>query len=215
MIQSVFFNGNITYNEHAEKANEYGSISFNEVNAKIYKITNDTLYKTEKAYLELKADALLMGKGKMTILLKARIFDNQNTFSLNGNLSVMEVNELNPILQKNAFFYATSGVIDAMNYSFTANNTKANGKMTLLYHGLNITVKNKQTDDTTAFGERFISLIANKKVMDSNPIEGEDVREGIIDYKRDPERFLIGYYFKSVLSGIKSSLVKSPKKRKK
>ena len=118
------------------------------------------------------------------------------------------------MLEKNAFIYVTSGKIDAMNFSFTANNTKATGKMIMLYHGLDIAVKNKRTDDTTAFRERLISLIAKRKVLDSNPIPNEDVREGIIDYERDPERFLFNYCFKSILSGIKSSLVKSPKKRK-
>jgi len=202
--------GNVIYSEHAEEANEPGIISFNEINAKIYKITNDTIYKTESAFLELKSEGLLMGKGKMTILLKGRIFDSQNTFSLNGTLSYLEANELNPILEKNAFIYVTSGKINAMNFSFTANNTKATGKMTMLYHGLDIAVKNKRTDDTTAFGERFISMIANRKVLDSNPVPDEEVREGIIDYERDPERFLFTYCFKSILSGIKSSIVKSP-----
>jgi hypothetical protein len=153
-----------------------------------------------------------MGKGKITVLLKGRIFDSQNTFSLNGTLSHLEANELNPILEKNAFIYVTSGTIDTMNFSFTANNAKATGKMTILYHGLDIAIKNKQTDDTTAFRERFISFIANRKVLDSNPIPDEDIREGIIDYERDPEKFLFGYCFKSILSGIRSSLDKSPKK---
>jgi hypothetical protein len=214
-IDSIgLISGNVTYTEHVEKANEPGRISFNDIHAKIYKITNDTIYKTENASLELRGDALLMGKGKMTILLKGRIFDNHNTFSLNGTLSGFEANELNPMLEKNAFIYVTSGKIDAMNFSFTANNTKATGKMIMLYHGLDIAVKNKRTDDTTAFRERLISLIAKRKVLDSNPIPNEDVREGIIDYERDPERFLFNYCFKSILSGIKSSLVKSPKKRK-
>src|SRR4030042_1249750 len=127
---------------------------------------------------------------------------------------IISFNEMNAILEKNAFIYATSGKIDAMNFSFTANNSRATGKMTLLYHGLDIAVKNKQTDDTTAFRERFISFIANRQVLDSNPIPGEEVREGIIDYERDPERFLFSYCFKSILSGIKSSLAKNPKKRK-
>ena len=207
-------NGNVTYAVHAEKANEPGSISFNEINAEIYNITNDTIYKTDSAFLELKGDALLMGKGKMTILLRGRIFDSHNTFSLNGTLSELEANELNPILEKNAFIYATSGNINSMNFSFTANNTKATGNMTLLYQGLDIAVKNKQTDDTTAFLEEFISLIVNRKVLDSNPIPGEDVREGTIDFERDPERFLFSYCFKSILTGIKSSFAKSPKVKK-
>ena len=214
-IDSIgILNGNIVYTEHAEKANKPGWISFQEINAQIYKIANDTIYKKEEAFLKLNAEALLMGKGKLSIALKSRIFDRQNTFSVNGTLSGMEVKELNPMLEKNAFVYATAGKIDAMNFNFLANNTKAIGQMTLRYHGLNVAVKNKRTDDTTAIKERFMSMIANKKLLDSNPTPEESVRIGIIDYKRDPERFLFNYSFKSILSGIKSSLVQESKKGK-
>jgi hypothetical protein len=210
-IDSIgLISGNVNYTVHAKAANEPGSISLNEIKAKIYKITNDTIYRTEIDSLKLKVDALLMGKGKINILFKGRIFDNQNTFLLNGTLSDLEVHELNPILEKNAFIYITSGKIDTLNFSFTANNTKSTGKMIMLYNGLDIAVKNKQTDDTIAIREKIISLIANRQVMDSNPIPGEDVREGIIDYERDPERFLFSYCFNSILSGIKSSLSKNP-----
>lgn len=213
-IDSIgLLSGNVTYTEHAEKANDPGSISFNELNAKIYKITNDTVYKTEKGYLKLNAEAMLMGKGKMSVLLKGRLFERDNTFSVNGTLSGMKAKDLNPMLEKNAFIYATSGTIDNMNFSFTANNTRSTGKMILLYHGLDIAVKNKRTDDTIAIKERLTSIVANIKVLNSNPIQKQAVREGIIDYERDPERFLFHYCAKSIISGIKSSLVKSPKKK--
>jgi hypothetical protein len=156
-----------------------------------------------------------MGKGKMAISLKGRLFDKDNTFLLNGTLLNLEANELNPILEKSAFIYATSGKIDAMNFGFKANNTKATGEMTLLYNGLDITVKNRQTDDTTAFRERFISFIANRRIFDSNPVENEEVRVGIIDYERDPERFIFHYCFNSILSGITSTLTVKHKKRNK
>jgi len=203
--------GTVTYTEQVAKANEPGVISFNEIKAKIYKIANDNVYKTEEAFIELRAEALLMGKGKVNVLLKARLFDNQNTLSLNGSLSGMDAAELNPMLEKNAFIYVTSGRIDTMNFNLVANNTKATGKMTLLYHGLNVAVKNKRTDNTTGIKECFESLIVNKMLLDSNPLPGEPVRVGNIDYKRDPERFLINYSAKSVITGIKSSLIKSTK----
>lgn len=206
--------GNITYTEHAEKANEPGMISLNELNAKIYNITNDTIYKTESASMEMKAKALLMGKGRLSIALKAKLFDNQNTFSMNGILSDLEVKELNPMLEKNAFIYATSGKITKMDFSFTANNTKATGQMTMLYNGLELAVKNKRTDDTTAIKERIVSIIANKKALNSNPLPGEEVRMGTIHYERDPEKFLINYCFQSILSGIKSSVIKNQKEKK-
>lgn len=213
-IDSIgLINGNVTFTVHAEEANEPGSISFEKINARIYKVTNDTVYKTETAFLEIKAGALLMGKGKMAISLKGRLFDKDNTFLLNGTLLNLEANELNPILEKSAFIYATSGKIDAMNFGFKANNTKATGEMTLLYNGLDITVKNRQTDDTTAFRERFISFIANRRIFDSNPVENEKVRVGIIDFERDPERFIFHYCFNSILSGITSSLTIKQSKR--
>jgi len=213
MIDSIgILNGNITYTEHAEKANEPGHISFNELKAKIYNLTNDTIFRTEEAFFRLNAEALLMGKGKLNTLLKAKIFDNQNTFSLDGTLSEMEVKELNPILEKNAFIYATSGKIDQMNFSFTANNTKAYGRLKLLYHNLDIAVKNKRTDDTTAIKERVISVIANMKVLDSNPVAGDKVRIGVIDYQRDSEKFLFNYCAKSIEAGIKSSLFRQSKR---
>ena len=215
-IDSIgLISGNVTYTEQVKKANEPGVISFNEIKAKIYKIANDPVYKTEKAFVELHAEALLMGKGKVTILLKGRLFDNQNTFSLDGTLSGMDASELNPMLEKNAFISVTSGRIDAMSFNLVANNTKATGNMTLLYHGLNIAVKNKRTDETKAPKESFESLIVNKILVDSNPVPGEPVRVGIIDYERDPERFLFNYSAKAILTGIKSSLVKSPNKQKK
>jgi hypothetical protein len=123
----------------------------------------------------------------------------------------MEISELNPILEKNAFVFVTSGKIDAINFNFIANNTKATGNMTMLYHGLEVAIKNKRTDDTTAIKERFMSIIANNKLINSNPVPGDGVRVGIIDYERDPEKSLINYCFKSALTGIKSSLVKKQK----
>jgi len=204
--------GNITYTEHAEESNEPGYISFNEISAKIYKISNDSIYKTDNAFLELKGRTLLMGKGRLNVSLKAKLFDNRNTFSLHGILTNMEAKELNPMLEKNAYVYATTGKIDTMDFRFTANSSKATGKMTLIYNGLDLAVKNRTTDDTTALKERIISIIANWKVKNSNPIRGKDLREGIIDYERDPEKFLFNYCFKSVLSGIQSSLAKNPSK---
>jgi len=207
-------NGDVVLTVHAGKANEAGSISFNEINAKLYNITNDTVYKTETAYLGIKAEALLMGKGKMTLSFKGKLFEKGNPFTMNGSLSNLEIKELNPILEKNAFIYASSGRIDEMYFSHTANNTRAAGTLTILYNGLNVTVKNKQTDDTTAFRERFISFIANRRILDSNPVAHEKVRVGIIDYERDPERLIFHYWFNSILSGITSSLTRNNRKMK-
>ncbi len=206
--------GKIIYTEHAEEATEPGWISFESLNAHIYKISNDTIYKKDSAWIELKANAMLMGKGELDVLLKARLFDRKNTFSVHGTLCQMEGSELNPMVEKNAFVFISSGKIDKMSFSFTADNTISKGNMTLLYKDLNLAVKNKRTDDTTAIIERAVSILANMIVMDSNPMQGEEVRQGVIEYERDPEKFLFNYCVKSIMSGIGTSVTKSPKKDK-
>lgn len=214
-IDSVaVLSGNIVYTEHSEKANEKGSMSFNDINVRIYKITNDTIYKTEKAYFEMNANALLMGKGKLNLFLKARIFDNQNTFAMNGTLSAMEASDLNPIFEKSASVKITSGKINTMHFSFTANNTKSTGNMQLLYKELKFEIIDKKTGETTAIKEKVKSLIANIILIESNPMPGKEVRPGIIEYERDPERFLFGYFFRSLLSGIKTTVTKTRNAKK-
>jgi hypothetical protein len=206
--------GNITYTEHAERATESGSLFFNEVHASLYNVTNDTIYKTQNAYLKLSANALLMGKGDISIVLNSRIYDSYNMFSLNGTLSAMEAGELNLFLEKNSFLYITSGTIDKMDFNFIANDSKATGKLTMIYRGLNVEFKGKPKEGRFGLKDRFISVVLRRKVLNSNTVQNGKVRVGTIDYKRDPERFLFSYCAKSILTGIKHSLIKSPNKQK-
>lgn len=215
-IDSIGFkNGNITYIEHAKKANESGRVSLNKLKSTIYNITNDTIFKTKDASMEMMAEALLMGKSKMTVSLKAKLFDKSNTFSMTGTLAEIDIKELNPILEKNASIFANSGNINKMNFNFTANDTKATGQMIMLYKGLDLGINNKQSNESKTLKARIITFIANEGVWNSNPTPGDEVRVGIIDFKNDPSKFIVNYCVKSIISGIKSSIIKVPMKKKK
>jgi hypothetical protein len=211
-IDSIaIFDGKITYIEHAEEASEAGFITFDKFSATLQNVTNDTIYKTESAFLELRAKALLMGKGRLSVHLKSKVFDPQNTFTLEGSLTSMEVSALNPMLEKNAFVFVKSGTIDAMDFNFTADNTKASGDLIMRYHDLDFVLVDKVTNETTSINNRIKSYLADLMVLDSNPVSVNNVRIGIIDYERDPEKFLFNYSFKSIFSGMKSSLVRQKK----
>ncbi|MEP6646259.1 MAG: hypothetical protein ABJC12_04160 [Saprospiraceae bacterium] len=207
------FNGNIVYTEHAENANHPGTISFSKAKASLYNITNDSIHYNSNDTLKLIADAFVSGKGKLHILARGKVFDSKNTFVMNGSLSSMAARDLNHILNHNAFIYAY-GKINALNFGFTANNSGANGKVLFLYDDLAIRFKNKTTDDTTGLKERLLTKIANKKILDANPIKGEASRIGIIEYERDPEKTFFNYCLKAIFSGIKSSTMKSSTNKK-
>jgi hypothetical protein len=208
------YSGRITYAELVEEANKPAEIWFDKIDARIYKFTNDTLYKTEKGYLEFKADALIMSEAKIHVELKGRLYDQNNTFELSGTLSTLAASAMNSILEKNLSVFASSGTIDGMNFGFTANNTRSTGNMTLQYHELKITAANNKTGNTTAIKEKVISGIANLIVMDANPRVNEEIRTVDIDYERDPGAPFFDYCAKSLLSGIPPSLIKRHNKTK-
>ena len=200
-------NGDITYVERVPQANHQGSICFNQINATLYNITNDTRYKKRNVSLILKGTALLMGKGRFNVLLKAKLYDRLNTFTVKANLSHISASSLNPLLSNNVFMRIASGEIESMNFFFTANDLKAKGSMCLLYHDLKIAVLNKETDKSNALKERFLSMVLNFKILNSNPLLGKEVRVGKIEYDRNPEKFLFSYCVKSIVSGIQTSIL--------
>jgi len=200
-------NGDITYIEHVPQANHEGYICFKQIHATLYNVTNDKIYKRRNASLILKGDALLMGKGKFNVLLDAKLYDRLNTFTVKAILYHMPASSLNPLLSNNVFMKVTSGEIESMSFYFTANDLKAKGSMRLLYHDLKVAVMNKETDKGNALSERFLSMVLNFKVFNSNPLPGKEVRIGKIEYDRNPEKFLFNYCVKSILSGIKTSIL--------
>jgi hypothetical protein len=210
-IDSIhLINGEVTYIEHADEAIEAGYVTFKRISARMFNITNDTAYKSTIGSLRLIGAGRFMGKGMLNLELTAQLYEPNHAFSVKGRLGSMEIAALNPMLEDNIFLFA-SGVVESMDFSFTADNKKATGSLTLLYHDLDITVNDPSTGDTTAIKERISSWIANLKTRNSNPLPGEEVRAGTIDYERDPEKYIFNYCFKSILSGITSTLTSSRK----
>lgn len=200
--------GKITYTEHEKLAREAGSIYFDAIDARFYNISKLPKFRTKTEFMVLKVKSQLMGQGEINVILKAEIFDSLNTFSVSGTLSEMDGKALNPILEHNAFLFVTSCNIDRLDFNFEANSKESNGEVKLLYNRLHLAIKNKQRDDTTGLKAKFISYLANNKLLNSNPIHRKEVRVGKIYFKRNPERFLFSYCFKSILSGIKISITK-------
>jgi hypothetical protein len=200
--------GTIVYSEHAEKAGKYGSVWFSEVDSRLYNISNDSIYQRQEAYLEWHASALLMDEGRLAIELKSRIYDPENTFTVKGTLWGMPAAALNPILEDHAFITIREGEIDGMEFYMLANNEKATGDLELRYGGLDFDVVDKQSGEAKGAVERMKSVVADWVVKDGNPLPGKDFRPGTIEYERDPEKFLFNYMVKSLISGVKTSVVK-------
>jgi len=194
-------NGTMTYTEHAEDADEAGSVTLTRLRSMVKNIRNNPQYRNQDEWLTLKGEFLLMGEGQLKTELRVKLFEPHHAFFLSGTMGEMNLNELNRILENNSYV-SVNGMAHSLNFDFNADDEKATGKLTFLYSGMKLKVKN----DNSRFRNRIENWLINASVMDSNPLPGEKPREGIISYQRDPERFLFSYSVKTLMTGIKSTL---------
>jgi hypothetical protein len=215
-IDSVrVINGNVSYTEHSENGTLPGKITFNDIAATVYKISNDTVHKNVEAFLEVQGKALFMGKGALSVNMKAKLYDPHNTFSLTGSLAEMHIPDINQALERIGYLSAKSGTAQKMNFDFVADNRQSHGKMIFIYRDLELTAVNEPAGAIKSFVQKIVTLVIGTQLIPSNPMPGEEIRVGTIEFERNPERFVFHYCVKSILSGIKSNIVKDSKKKKK
>jgi len=206
-------NGNVSYTEHAAEANLPGTITFNNINAAVYKISNNTAYKTEEAFLEVKGAANFMNKGALSVHLKAGLYDKHNTFSLTGSMGAMNIPDINQPLERIGYVTAISGSSQNLSFDFVANNQKSRGKMVFRYRNLDLKAAEGSIDGFTSVVYKIVIFVVGSRIVESNPLPGEQLRVGVIEFERDPKRSVFHYSVKSILSGIKSSIVRESKKK--
>ncbi len=190
--------GNVEYEEQRKTSDKTGSITFNNLNATIYTISNrEDMIKTETK-IEVSANVL------DDALLSANFyFPNKKypiTYRATGHLQPMQMAPFNSIFRSSASAEITSGRINQFAFDFEYNNNKSNGNLKFQYENLKVTLLDPKENDE----KKVNSLLLNTFVIrDENPDNKKNMREGKIDFERDKKRAIFNYWWKSLLSGIK------------
>lgn len=193
----------IRYEEQAEGADKPGKIWFDNMNALLTGIKSgkpeDTLFVT--------AEAELFSSGKMEAELTFLPRTTEDAFLCTGKLRGIEFEDLNPILKENLNVYLTDGKLKRLDFNFIAGEKKSNGRMMLIYEDLRMAAIDKKSGDTTALDEKLKSVLANTILLNKNNSIDKNKGETILEADRDSSRFIFNYAWKTILSGLKKTLV--------
>jgi len=202
----ILKNGKATYSE--QTGTEPGTIFFDKMNATLTGLTNDSVLLQSGLVSVLKGTAYLMGKGKMNVEIKFRFGDKHNGFTFSGYVGPMDLREVNPMLTKLLPAEIISGNITQISIPLVvANDDESKGKMTFCYTGLKLKLNNKQETTWGSIKTGVIGWVANDFVVnDDNPTKSGKTKSGLIAFKRDKEKGIINFVWKSVLSGLKSQM---------
>jgi hypothetical protein len=195
-------NAGIRYAEIAEEATDSGFIEFTNLNARLLNTTNiDSLILQNNTWT-LEASTRVMGSGELDVSFHFPL--NEDYHTITGRLKEMDAMVLNNALEPIASVRIESGKISAMRFEMRLDRKGAIGFLEVIYDDLKISVLDGETGDKN-LRSRITSLLANTlKIKKEN--RAENPRMGTIDYAREPEKSFFNYWWKSLRTGLKTSV---------
>jgi hypothetical protein len=199
-IDSAFIqDGTVTYEEHVKDANNAGAIKFTNLHASLFEISNNKLLIDEPTLI--KADARLMGKPLLEIVFE---FPNKNfpvEHHASGNLQPTLMSIVNPFLNTNMAADIEQGQINTFRFNFLYDNDIAHGSLLMEYDNLKVNLIDRENSSVKGLK----TFLINKTVLHSNNQRHENnFQAGKIDFERHKKKSVFNYWWKSLLSGIKS-----------
>ena len=203
--------GSMFYTEHPKDGKRTGALFFTNIQADVKNLSNYPQMLKEKTSLLISASAKIMGSGlfraRFTFPLEEK--KGASPFTFSGSLDSMNVRAFNPFLENCAFIRINRGTLKKLYFSVWADENKAEGEMRIFYKHLKISMLKR---GSTSGKRRVVSFLANTIIHKNNPREGKPLRIGRIYFERETKKSFFNYLWKSLLSGIKSSI--GLKKRK-
>jgi hypothetical protein len=183
----------ISYSGVMPGRNYFSKVSFKDVKVTASFNNNEGVFKTNS-----KLENLIPFDCNISLMRKNQLI------KFTGSLPSFNLTQLNPMLISMAGLKIKSGISDGLNFSATGNSYSSYGSMIFKYHDLHlgfVKTGNLSKGKKILFN-RAIDII----VPSSNPKEDGKPRKGDVTFKRDPNRGVFHYMWKSVQTGLHTSL---------
>jgi len=195
-------NASVIYEEFPKDGTQSGTLQFENMNISMSPILNHP-YKTDPVYADTYVHGSIMNSGSIMAIIHAPI--RKNIYYIKGAIENLDLSRLNSSAENLGKFHIQSGILNSLDFHFTATDKKSTGEIVGEYHNLiieRLKVRHgvKKVAKVPTFFLKHIIIPKNKdKSM------AVSKRTGKIDYNRDSTRMITFYLLKSLLSGIRAS----------
>lgn len=211
-IDSVFIrNARVSYAEYAPQTKLRGLIFFDQIDGTISNLTNDSSTLVNNKISKISLTGLIMGRGRLNAQLELNLTDKASSFTLTGNVGIMNASLLNKILRPMSLVEVRSGFIENVQFALKGNEGGAQGRLSAIYQDLKISVlaKNKESSRLKKMG--IASMAANVLIIKgANPLPGESLRQANIQYFRPESASFINMIWKGMMIGLKETIGLDP-----
>src|SRR5699024_2092918 len=175
----------VSYAEYHPPAPKAGKVTFKNLNAMFYNVTNYPKAIENGDSTNVYAKANVMGKGLLQVHWTFPLGTHDAFHKVRGSLSQMPLTAFNPILKYVAFIKINHGILHSMKFNFTANDDRAEGSVIMDYKNLKISVLKKKTAKKQGIVKKIISFVANTLLIDQDNTKKGGIHEGKVDFQRN------------------------------
>jgi hypothetical protein len=192
----------VRYEEMPENGDSTGVVFFDKVHATIHNIHNNKKLKVDA---RMHTVAKFMGTGDLDAHFTFP-YDTLHSYHVAGTLKNMDLIKINKVLGAVAQVKVASGIMRNFKFHFAYNNTSSEGEVELSYDDVKLLSlrENKKNEQSVS---RVKTLLLNTFIIRKNLDEEakDDTRKGIIGFNRDRRKSVFNFWWKSILSGIRSA----------
>ena len=160
--------------------------------------------------LEMTADAFIENRARTNLRLAFSYEAPQ--FNFRGRIAKFHLPNLNPLIQSYTPAKILKGTADEITFSGTIYRTWSTGTMQFLYHDLEVDLELK---NMAKWKSSLLAFAANTAVNEANPVS-EDRPARTVSYHadRNMNKGFVNILIKSLLSGLKETMIMSKENRK-
>lgn len=195
-------NASVVSEEFPKIGNQSGYLAIYNVNVSMTPMLNHPT-KNDPAYSDTYVEGSIMNAGLIKATIRAPW--RKNVYFIKGDIKDLDLPKLNPSAENLGRFHIESGILNSLDFHFTATEEKAKGEIVGEYHDLLIDrLKEKKGEKKVA---KVPTFFLKHIIIPKNKDKSLNVkkRTGKIEYDRDPTRMVTFYFLKSLLNGVRAS----------
>jgi hypothetical protein len=184
----------------------YAKVRITKATLEVKNITN--LSNTDG--LVMKADAYINGKAHIKSTLTFSY--NKPQFTFEGQVLKFDLPDLSPLIQAYTPAKINKGVSDEIAFSGVAEQTNASGTMKFLYLDLEVDL---ELQEQAKWKSSVIAFAANSVLNSSNPVSADQPPRVVrFRIERDMTKGFVNVLIKSILNGLKETMIMNKENRK-
>ena len=193
--------GQVRYCERRLAGTDPGVLTFGAVSLAAAGISN---LAAASAPIEIRAQGDLMNAGTLKVQMTIPVASPDFSLHYSGSLGAMDLIRLDAFLAVAEQTRIKSGTVQQVTFDIDVTAGRARGRVRAGYRNLKITVLGEQTSNKPGRASGFASFLANLiGVRNDNAPDGSGLmREGKVDYAREPGNEFLQFLWFALRSGV-------------